>query len=607
MSLRAAPFISIMLLATVLAGCLGAGPDTDNTGSEPTGLTDVWTRHLLDFQTGGNWSATLEPGPYEMLPVEEAFVDVDLPLEVGGAALTGDARIHMGIFRPDVPEGTKVPVIADFGPYYGTLDTAATEPANRLGRFLIETFVQHGYAVAQVSVFGSGLSNHCMDLMGLSEQLGVDAAVTHLGKADWSNGNVALIGRSYDGSTPWQAAMFGNPHLATIVPISGLTGMHELMWRNGSAEIRGPIMHNVVYGDYGINSVSVNPFTNDPTGIVQLNDPDMEDWQNLCRDYVLGPVQGLGAVLTGDHFLPEVNDYWEIRHFLPRVLENYRGSVYFIHGMQDWNVDPHMAFPAHHLLEEAGIEVKGLYGQWGHHYPDRPAEHENLPPGMGEEAYPHTVRWDWAQDLLEWFDHYLKGEGPKPPLQTEIQDHRGQWRVEETYPPRDLDWKVLDFASDIRRESGEGLVSPAHETIYTFGPFNETVRIAGMARLHVTVTPGGPGGQVFAELYDKTDSLRLGHAVMDLRYHEGGMESQVVVPGMPIVAKMEFQAMDVVIPDGHEVELRLHGMGMDVGIGYLPSVFSTPVMIEESQESVLKLPVRHVDEGQFFTPPQWGP
>ncbi|MFL2944051.1 MAG: CocE/NonD family hydrolase [Candidatus Poseidoniales archaeon] len=65
----------------------------------------------------------------------------------------------------------------------------------------------------QVSVFGTGMSNHCMDFMGLSEQMGIDAAVTWLGTQDWSNGNVGIVGKSYDGTTPWQAAMFGNPHL----------------------------------------------------------------------------------------------------------------------------------------------------------------------------------------------------------------------------------------------------------------------------------------------------------------------------------------------------------------------------------------------------------
>ena len=48
-----------------------------------------------------------------------------------------------------------------------------------------------------------------MDLMGFAEQEGINAAVEWLATQEWSNGNVGMIGKSYDGSTPWQAAMYG--------------------------------------------------------------------------------------------------------------------------------------------------------------------------------------------------------------------------------------------------------------------------------------------------------------------------------------------------------------------------------------------------------------
>ena len=67
--------------------------------------------------------------------------------------------------------------------------------------------------------------------MGRQEQLGNDAAVRWLAEQNWSNGNIGLIGKSCDGSTPWQATMLLNEHdyLKTIVPISGLIGVKELM------------------------------------------------------------------------------------------------------------------------------------------------------------------------------------------------------------------------------------------------------------------------------------------------------------------------------------------------------------------------------------------
>ena len=41
------------------------------------------------------------------------------------------------------------------------------------------------------------------------------------------------------------------------------------------------------------------------------------------------------------------------------------------------------------------------------------------------------IRFDWMQDLLEWFDWYLKGEGWQPELHVEIQSNQGQWRIED--------------------------------------------------------------------------------------------------------------------------------------------------------------------------------
>ena len=220
----------------------------------------VWERSEWPYLTNYSNGFVMEYGDYDLLETENEwgsthyFVEFDLPLSEGGSAPNG--LVSLAVWLPNVPEGTTVPVIAEFGPYFDeiSVETPSIEvPGTWLGQMIIDQILPHGYAFAQVSVMGTGRSNHCMDLMGNAEQLGVDAAVTWLGTQDWSNGKVAMIGKSYDGSTPWQAATFGNEHLATIVPISGLIGVMELMWKNGSSEARAAIMHNGVYGSYGAN------------------------------------------------------------------------------------------------------------------------------------------------------------------------------------------------------------------------------------------------------------------------------------------------------------------------------------------------------------------
>ena len=553
----------------------------------------VWERGNLPYITDGDNGSVMEFGPYQVLETENewnsthVFVEYELPLEEGGAAPNG--RISLAYWRPNVPEGVTVPVIAEFGPYFQeqSVETPSIEvPGTWLGQMVIDQILPHGFAFAQVSVTGTGRSNHCMDLMGNAEQLGNDAAVSWLGSQEWSNGNVGMIGKSYDGSTPWQAAMFGNEYLKTIVPISGLIGVKELMWKNGSSEARAAIMHNGVYGSYAI-------------------DGDEEDYGNLCPDYIIGPGTGVSAYMFGSEV---AGTYWEERYFFQRVLDNYHGSIYIVQGMHDWNVDPHMAVPTINILKDHGIEAKGLFGQWDHDYPDRPiqlADRSDIG-GRGGEAFPEMVRMDWMQDLLEWFDWYLRGEGKQPGLYIEIQSNQGQWRLEDRYPADDLELVTFSLGGGMQRISGGTQVLPDTNTgpVYETEPLASDMYIQGLTQLHVEVSTSTVGGQLYAVLEDCDESgtcIHLGHAIMDLRYHEGGDElssSWFPVFGT-ITAKMEFFVLDAEISAGHTLQLSLLSTGED----YLPASTSSIVTIHEGEGSTLQLHTFDPADKLYWTPP----
>ncbi len=552
----------------------------------------VWERSEWPYITDQPYSFVMEFGPYTLKETENDwnsshhFVEFNLPLSEGGAAPNG--KVSLGLWLPDVPEGVKVPVIAEFGPYFdeASVQTGPVEqPGTWLGSMIIDQILPHGYAFAQVSVMGTGRSNHCMDLMGNAEQLGVDAAVTWLGTQDWSNGRVAMIGKSYDGSTPWQAATFGNEHLATIVPISGLIGVMELMWKNGSSEARAPIMHNGVYGSYGI-------------------DGDTEDIGNMCPDYIIGPGTGVAAWMWGGE---AAGTYWKERYFLDRVLANYEGSVYLIQGMHDWNVDPHMAVPVINQLKDAGIEAKGLFGQWDHDYPDRPDYHfDRSGEGRGREGYPQMTRFDWMQDLLEWFDYYLLDKGEKPGLWVEIQTNQGQWRLEDRYPPEGMTTLALDLGGALMNVAGTTTILPNGATgpVYETEPLEEDIWIAGLPRLHIDVTTATVGGQIYALLEDCNENgscIHIGHAIMDLRYHEGGTDEQTWLPIIETInAKMEFFSLDAQVPAGHTIKLSLASTGED----YLPASTSSVVTIQEGAGSNLLLDLIDPSEKILFDPPK---
>ena len=570
--------IAVVLVFLMLSRTLGAPLEEQAIEESIDGYTPIWERYNDDYITGGQNSYVLENGTLtgpdnaSLWLGTHHFVEFDLPVEEGGAAPNG--QVSLAVWVPVMEDNMTVPVIAEFGPYFdeASVETGGIEePGTWLGTMMIEQIIPHGFAFAQVSVMGTGRSNHCMDLMGTAEQLGVDAAVTWLGTQEWSNGNVGMIGKSYDGSTPWQAAMFGNEHLTTIVPISGLIGVMELMWRNGSSEARAPIMHNGVYGSYGL-------------------DGDLEDTGNMCPDYIAGPATGGAAWAWGSE---AAGDYWGERYFLDRVIDNYNGSVYLIQGMHDWNVDPHMAVPTINRLYDADIEAKGLFGQWDHDYPDRPQiMFDRSGVGRGGEAFPEMVRMDWMQDLLEWFTYYLKNEGPQPWLGVEIQSNQGEWRFEDRYPMSETTEVIWELGSADLVSSGDGnAIRPDASSgpVYQTPPLEEDLYFGGLPRLHVNVNTATTGGQIYALMEDCYEGtcIHIGHAIMDLRYHAGGSQVQTWTPVFEeITAVMEFFPMDVEVEAGHSIKLTLRSTGED----YLPSAASTLVTVVDAG-STLQLDV----------------
>ena len=207
----------LVLISPTLSGCLGPVNENGDVEQYEHWLPPVEERSGKEYRNDDVFSRVSINGTYDTGDVQSIFVPVpSISVSDGGAGFTGGAEVHLGLWLPEkegcdltvseVLEECKVPVIAEIGPYYDDGDVDALTPANRLGRFLIENYVQHGYGVAQVSVFGTGQSNHCMDLMGHDEQAGIKVAVDWLGSQPWSNGRVGAIGKSYDGSTPWNAA-----------------------------------------------------------------------------------------------------------------------------------------------------------------------------------------------------------------------------------------------------------------------------------------------------------------------------------------------------------------------------------------------------------------
>lgn len=551
---------------------------------------DLHDRHKMDLNLTQERSVLPVQGQYKVRAYTEHFIPVELPASEEDVGFPEDDLMHLALWMPDVEPGVKVPVIMTIHPYYdfggegmpgvGDDSNPNTIPDRGVGEWIYDNFIPHGYALAQASTFGTGQSTHCQDVKGLGEQTGIQAVVDWLGKQEWSNGNVGLMGKSYAGTTNWEAAQNPSEHLKTIVPISGSIGVQEMFYRNGSSEARA-MGYDAAY----------QAATSDLT----------TDELRVCQDDLVGPLNPFSTHLWAHYGGAGWNDYWDERRHLPDVLENYRGSVYLVWGMQDWNVDPYHAFPTYQLLKDAGIPARGIMGQWAHNYPDQPLVHDSVTSGYGREAYPEMSRMDWAVDLFDWFEYWLKGNGNMPELNVQMQRNDGKWHVEDTWPPEDMFWE--DITLD--QASSDGSFVSANSQVTLTIPASDSERfIAGLPTLHLSVSTRCDGGQIFATMFDATENLRIGHATMDVRYRDGGYTAKTVTPFSTYKMQMEFNPIDAVIPAGHEISLVLSESGED----YLPSpcaTFGLQVNLDSSSTLSLPLIERSDNAAEWFDVPNW--
>ena len=553
--MRTAFLLSLLFLLLPLSGCFGSSED-ENLPQESSYYPDINDRQFLDWEWNGSYSMVLEQGPYTALEVQEATFEVDTSdiWETGPPT----SNVHLSYWLPsNTEDGEKVPVIAVVSPYFsygqpGDESGATNVVGAGRGEFIYDNYIPHGYAFAQVSVFGTEESSGCFDYRGAGEGLGIHHAVEWLGQQNWSNGNVGLYGKSYEGATQWEAAALGSEHLKTIVPISGTTALHPLLYKNGSAEARSQVMHMNYFGS-----------------TVDYNGDDLD---NICPDIVEGIFAGPATYGLGE-LDPYMENYYDERSHIDKAFQNWNGSIYWVQGMQDWNVDPHQVFGGpsgtnwYLDYSAAGYDVRGMLGQWEHNYPDQWSKHNAQDPGYGGEAIHNMTRWDWGQDLFEWFEYYLKGVGPKPDNHAQIQRNDGEWRIEELWPPQDATWESIDLSNCDQQGNnvgGTSVVGGGLQTVtFTCEGFTQDMHIAGLPTLHLDVSASMDGGQIFAELQDAETGLRIGHATMDIRYHAGGYDPQTVFPGQSLVMLMEFQGIDAILPAGHGIKLVLTETGED--------------------------------------------
>lgn len=486
------------LLAAGLAGCIGAAP-----GSVPNAAGGI------------DDAAATDAGPYEIREPEVVWVKA-----------SDGTRIHNVVYRPDT--NASVPVFVNFSPYWG--DTA-DERGDAFASYMIERYVPKGYAVVLSAIRGTGHSEGCFRIAGDRELKDLHEVVDHFAGAAWSSGKVAAGGKSYD-STPQNGlvAKYPHPALEGLFHVSGISDMYRYTYRQGVPYWHGAAFNTYYYlqgtDEYGASIVGAgDPADEDADSLARLID------DAACPELPEMQASGVGSALHGTK-----TGYWQERDWNRYIGDSsWNGSVFFVHGLQDWNVKPDHILPWLDELPD-DVRVKG----WLH----QDCSGHDCATGTGH-VYP--MRQDWNETMDRWMAETLKGRDTGLTYDVEVESTDDVWRRADTWPPASVEHR--EVAVDV--PDGEATVIAAGE---------EPVRLAGRPAVRVTATSASPDPVLTGMLVEVgPDGEREWTNEAVLRgVHRSGLDEPDPVPvGEPVAYELVAYPQDDVIEAGHELVVDL--------------------------------------------------
>jgi X-Pro dipeptidyl-peptidase len=461
-----------------------------------------------------------------------AFISLlALPATAGAAQITetyrvptvDGAEISVDVVRDDAAKG-KVPVVLTYSPYNtDAVDTGGSTVGDA------NTYVPKGYARAVADVLGTRASTGCWDYGGPKEtQSGVDL-VKFLAKQPWSNGNVGMIGTSYNGTTANMVAAQGDkvPELKAIVPVAGISRWYGYAYGNG---VR-----------YGGNSEKATD--------EGLDTPLLFDGQygrtlpSPAEPYFSDVVADRAAACDADthtthgyDLSPDYDQFWVDRDYL-RHAKDIKAAALVAHGWQDYNVKQEEGIN----LFEALPGFKRLWMTQGSH---------GTPSGSA-----------WNSMLFKFFDHFLKGEDTgieDTPLVTTLGRSVGDDgayvadaapRTETSWPPAGVKPRTLYVRRSFVTSGAAGeLPPPGYSENGTLDAAPETAADSiftwfdtGLATEELsTKDPTNEPGHGYYSLYEKSapmpkDTRMVGAAVLDayVRASSGSTLTPVLVDVTP--------------------------------------------------------------------------
>ena len=292
-------------------------------------------------------------------------------------------------------------------------------------------------------------------------------------KADWSNGNVAMTGRSYAGTMPFAVATTGVEGLKTIVPVAGIADWYTQQNMQGAQRYWPKEMLNSFLAYFCSSRY------NDET----LSEKQLDDIAAFHHELSLQQLK------CGFDYNPE---FWGAGNYRLHA-DQIKCSALIVHGFNDENVSTKQFEMMHTAFEQAGQTVKLLLHQGPH-----------ITPTMPNKNYGILIDGKFYDDMVnEWISHYLYGvensaeEMPEVLAQTNYDQKKWEtesaWKTEHTIKLTskeesktviDTDWEKAGVSAE-NFDDVMALQSTNMAQRYVTDPFEKAVTVQGTVCLNL--------------------------------------------------------------------------------------------------------------------------
>ena len=377
-------------------------------------------------------------------------------------------------------------------------------------------------------------------------------------KADWSNGNVAMTGRSYAGTMPFAVATTGVEGLKTIVPVAGIADWYTQQNMQGAQRYWPKEMLNSFLAYFCSSRY------NDET----LSEKQLDDIAAFHHELSLQQLK------CGFDYDP---DFWGAGNYRLHA-DQIKCSALIVHGFNDENVSTKQFEMMHTAFEQAGQTVKLILHQGPH-----------ITPTMANKNYGILIDGRFYDDIVnEWISHYLygveNGAEKMPEVLAQTNYDQKKWETESAWETEytmkltskeesktviDTDWEKAGVSAE-NFDDVMALKSTNMAQRYVTDPFEKAVTVQGTVCLNLkaALKDGNIETDFDPENRNDVDTLtmQLGNSKVS-----GKMDDVEIAVLLCDVCDEEFDSIQTVDPERNIVPVTTVKEGGIMNGGDLPA------------------------------------